>query len=267
MAWLDETRGLRFDGYPDLWQWSVTDLEGFWQAIWDFNDIVVEARPRPCSAAATMPGAQWFPGARLNYAENVLHQERPGEVALYYHSETKPVTPLYWDELGQNVRILATQLRSLGVQPGDRVASTLPNIPEAVIAMLAATSIGAIWTSVSPDFGWRGVLDRFRQLQPKVLICTGGYRYGGKDYDRSVELNQIIKDLACLEHVIYLPFEDIPAPGGRCEELARSCSTTPRSTRRTSSFTAGRSECRCGSCSLPAPPDCRKLSPIATAAS
>ena len=98
----------------------------------------------------------------------------PGEIALYYHSETTPVTPLLWGDLAGKVRILATQLRRLGVRPGDRVASTLPNIPEAVIAMLAVTSIGAIWTSVSPDFGWRGVLDRFRQLQPTALICTAG---------------------------------------------------------------------------------------------
>ena len=102
---------------------------------------------------------------------------------------------MYWDELGPAVRTLATQLRALGVKPGDRVASTLPNIPQAVIAMLATTSIGAIWTSVSPDFGWRGVLDRFRQLQPTVLICTGGYPYNGKAYDRSGELKQIIDDL------------------------------------------------------------------------
>jgi len=213
MAWLKQTRGLDFDGYPELWQWSVTDLEGFWQAIWDYNDIVVESPPTAALGSKTMPGAEWFPGASLNYAENVLHRERPGEVALYYHSETTPVTALYWDDLGKNVRILATRLRDdLGVRPGDRVASCLPNIPEAVTAMLAATSIGAIWTSVSPDFGWRGVLDRFRQLQPKVLICTGGYRYGGKDYDRSGELKEIIADLDCIEHVIYLPFGDIPAP-------------------------------------------------------
>ena len=141
-----------------------------------------------------------------------MRKEAPGEVALYYHSETVPVTPMYWDEFGPAVRTLATRLRELGVKPGDRVASTLPNIPQAVIAMLATTSIGAIWTSVSPDFGWRGVLDRFRQLQPTVLICTGGYNYNGKAYDRSGELKQIVDDLTCLEHVIYLPFGDVPAP-------------------------------------------------------
>jgi acetoacetyl-CoA synthetase len=213
LAWLKETRGLAFDGYPDLWEWSVTETEAFWQSIWDYHDIIAAERPTAVfGQRRTMPGAQWFPGARINYAENVLAREAPGEVALYYHSETVPVTPLLWDDLAGKVRILATELRRLGVRPGDRVASTLPNIPEAVIAMLAVTSIGAIWTSVSPDFGWRGVLDRFRQLQPTVLICTGGYHYNGKAYDRSGELRQIIDDLACLEHVIYLPFGDVPAP-------------------------------------------------------
>jgi len=212
MAWLKQTRGLEFGTYPELWEWSVTDLDAFWQAVWDYNDIVVAQPPDQALGKRDMPGAEWFPGARLNYAQNVLAREKAGEVALYYHSETTPVTPLLWDELGKNVRILATRLRGLGVQPGDRVASCLPNTPAAVTAMLATTSIGAIWTSVSPDFGWRGVLDRLRQLQPKVFICTGGYRYGGKDYDRSGELTQIVKELDCLEHIVYLPFRDVPAP-------------------------------------------------------
>jgi acetoacetyl-CoA synthetase len=212
LAWLKKTRGLEFAGYRELWQWSVTETDAFWQSVWDYNDIIVTHEPTSVLGQREMPGAEWFPGAMLNYAENAMAREAPGEVALYYHSETIPVTPLYWEELAGQVRVLATQLRNLGVQPGDRVASTLPNIPEAVIAMLAVTSIGAIWTSVSPDFGWRGVLDRFRQLQPTVLICTGGYRYNGKAYDRSAELKQIIDDLDCLSHVIYLPFQDVPAP-------------------------------------------------------
>jgi acetoacetyl-CoA synthetase len=212
MGWLQQTRGLAFAGYPELWEWSVNDTDAFWQAIWDYSDIVAQTQPAAVLGRREMPGAEWFPGARLNYAENVMRRETPGEVALYYHSESVPVTPLYWDEFGPAVRTLATRLRALGVQPGDRVASTLPNIPQAVIAMLATTSIGAIWTSVSPDFGWRGVLDRFRQLQPKVLICTGGYDYNGRSYDRSAELGQIVGDLSCLEQVIYLPYRDVPAP-------------------------------------------------------
>ncbi|MGH3252461.1 MAG: AMP-binding protein, partial [Trebonia sp.] len=216
-GWLSQTRGLEFEGYQELWQWSVTETDAFWQAVWDYNDIIAAEQPTAALGRREMPGAQWFPGARLNYAENVMRREAPGEVALYYQSETVPVTAMYWDEFGPAVRTLATRLRALGVKPGMRVASTLPNIPQAVIAMLATTSIGAIWTSVSPDFGWRGVLDRFRQLQPTVLICTGGYRYNGKAYDRSGELRQIIDDLACLEHVIYLPFGDVPAPADKAE--------------------------------------------------
>ena len=211
--WLKETLGLDFAGYPELWQWSVTETDAFWQAIWDAGDITVTKQPAKVLGTREMPGAEWFPGAELNYAENILKQEKPGEIALYYHSETTPVTPLYWDDLGPKVRILATRLRDdLGVQPGDRVASCLPNVPEAVIAMLATTSIGAIWTSVSPDFGWRGMLDRFRQLQPKILFCTGGYAYGGKDHDRSSELKEVTAGLPSLERVVYLPFRDIPAP-------------------------------------------------------
>ena len=212
LAWLKRTRGLEFGGYPELWQWSVTETDAFWQSIWDYNGIVATAQPTAVLGRREMPGAEWFPGAELNFAENVMASEVPGEVALYYHSETVPVTPLLWDDLAGRVRILATQLRGLGVQPGERVASMLPNIPEAVIAMLAVTSLGAIWTSVSPDFGWRGVLDRFRQLEPSVLICTGGYQYNGKAYDRGAELGQIVDDLDCLRHVIYLPFGDVPAP-------------------------------------------------------
>jgi acetoacetyl-CoA synthetase len=220
--WLNDTRGLEFRGYEDLWQWSITDIDAFWQAIWDYNGIRSTTTPTAVLGRREMPGAQWFPGATLNYAEHVLRMEKPGEVALYYKSETTPVTPLYWDDLAPKVRILATELRAMGIAPGDRVASVLPNVPEAVIAMLATTSIGAIWTSVSPDFGWRGVLDRFRQLQPKVLIATGGYQYAGKDFDRSSELAAIVDDLrGCgLEQVIYLPFKDVPRPSGAAVDWA-----------------------------------------------
>ena len=214
--WLKQARGLDFGDYRDLWQWSITETDAFWQAAWDYTGVRSDTTPTAVLAARDMPGAQWFPGATLNYAEHVLRGEKPGEVALYYQSETTPLTPLLWDDLAPRARVLAAALRDLGVQPGDRVASILPNVPEAVIAMLATTSIGAIWTSVSPDFGWRGVLDRFRQLQPKVLIAAGGYCYGGQEFDRSGELKEIIADLTGrgLEHVIYLPFKDIPAPNG-----------------------------------------------------
>jgi acetoacetyl-CoA synthetase len=203
--WLGRERGHRFDGYQELWQWSVTDLDGFWQAVWDYCGIEASTPPTAVLGARTMPGADWFPGARLNYAQHVLRHERPGQDALYHQSETTPLAGLPWPELANSVRVLATQLRALGIRPGDRVASCMPNIPHTAIAMLATTSIGAIWTSCSPDFGGRGISDRFGQLGPKVLLCVDSYRYGGRDFDRSAEIQQVIAGLPSLEQVIWVP--------------------------------------------------------------
>jgi acetoacetyl-CoA synthetase len=193
--------------YDELWHWSVTDLDGFWQAVWDYCGVQASVRPAAVLGSRTMPGADWFPGARLNYAEHVLRNARLGtdaqsETALYYQSETAPLAALSWAELADGVRALATSLRALGVLPGDRVASCLPNIPQTVIAMLATTSIGAIWTSCSPDFGWHGIVGRFRQLVPKVLFCTGSYRYGGRVHDRTGEMARVIAALPTLECVV-----------------------------------------------------------------
>jgi acetoacetyl-CoA synthetase len=220
MSWLAGERGRRFDGYHALWQWSVEDLPGFWQAVWDYSGIDASVPPEQVLGRRAMPGAEWFPGARLNYAQHVLRSEHPGQDALLHVSETTPVTGLDWAEFAGQVRILATQLRAMGVRPGDRVASYLPNIPQTVVAMLATTSIGAIWTACSPDFGWRGVLDRFRQLRPKVLFCVDGYTYGGRDFDRRGEVRQVIGGLSGLglEHVVHLSHrgqpQDEPGPGG-----------------------------------------------------
>jgi acetoacetyl-CoA synthetase len=205
ISWLGRERAHHVGDYHELWRWSVTDLDGFWQAVWDYCGIEASAPPTAVLGARTMPGADWFPGARLNYAEHVLRNERPGQDALYHQSETTPLTGLPWPELANGVRVLATQLRGLGVRPGDRVASCMPNIPQTAIAMLATTSIGAIWTSCSPDFGGRGISDRFGQLAPKVLLCVDSYRYGGRDYDRSAEIGQVIAGLPSLEQVIWVP--------------------------------------------------------------
>ncbi len=204
-AWLAAERGLRFDGYAELWRWSVADLDGFWQAIWDYCEIEAPVPPDRVLGHRGMPGADWFPGARLNYAHHVLRRERPGEPALLYASESAPPAAMDWAELGGSVRILGTRLRDLGVRPGDRVAAYLPNIPQAVIAMLATVSIGAVWTSCSPDYGWRGALDRFRQLEPKVLFCSGGYCYGGQEFGRRGELRQIIAGLPGPPLVVSVP--------------------------------------------------------------
>jgi acetoacetyl-CoA synthetase len=205
-TWLAAERGLRFEGYHALWRWSVEDLDGFWQAVWDYSGVEASAPPGRVLGRRSMPGAEWFPGARLNYAQHALRCEQPGADALYYVSENAPeVASLDWAQLAGQVRILGTQLRGMGVGPGDRVASYLPNIPQTVIAMLATTSIGAIWTSCSPDFGWRGVLDRFRQLKPKVLFCVDGYSYGGRDFDRREEVQQIAAGLHGLEYLVWVP--------------------------------------------------------------
>jgi acetoacetyl-CoA synthetase len=203
--WLAAQRGLFCDGYDALWRWSVADLDGFWQAVWDYSAVEASAPPERVLGRRSMPGAEWFPGARLNYAQHVLRRERPGVDALLYVSETAPVVAgLDWAQLAGQVRILGTQLRSMGVRPGDRVVSYLPNVPQTLIAMLATTSIGAIWASCSPDFGWRGVLDRFRQLKPKVLFCVDGYTYGGHEFDRRDQVQRIVSGLHSLKYVVPL---------------------------------------------------------------
>jgi acetoacetyl-CoA synthetase len=204
--WLARERGLQFESYDALWQWSVTELEEFWQAMWDYFGVRSCAPPPRRRGKRAMPGAEWFPGARLNYAQHVLRKERAGIDALLFMSETTPLTGVSWETFAGQVRILATRLRELGVHPGDRVAAYLPNIPETMIAMLAATAIGAIWACCSPDFGSRGVIDRVQQLAPKVLFCVDGYRYGGKAFERKTELAEIVAALEGLEHVVHLPY-------------------------------------------------------------
>ncbi len=229
IRWLARARGLSFPGYPELWRWSVQDLESFWGALWDYFGIEASA---PCTRVLgrrSMPGAEWFPGARLNYAQNVLRREREGGIALLHASETRPLEALGWPELGRQVRILATRLRALGVQPGDRVVAWMPNIPQTVVAMLATTAIGAIWACCSPDFGERGVLDRFAQLSPKVLFCTDGYRYGGKPFDRRSELGRILAGLPTLRDIIYLPYLDADADSPRADALPWSEALLDRS--------------------------------------
>ena len=201
--WLG-ARGRRFADYAQLWQWSIDDQEGFWGSLWDYFDVHASRPYERVLGSSTMPGAEWFPGAQLNYAEHALRLERDGADALLYLSERRPLTALSWTDLGNQVRKLATRLRALGVLRGDRVVAYLPNGPEAVVAMLATVSIGAIWASCGPDFGPRGVVDRFLQLQPKVAFCVDGYYYGGKPFDRRAELSTILGSLPSVEHVVYL---------------------------------------------------------------
>ena len=204
--WLKDTRNLEFPDYQSLWEWSVKNLEDFWESLWKYFEIESSSPYEAVLPERKMPGAKWFPGARLNYAQHMLRRGRRGGTALYHLSETTPLSELPWEELANKVRIIATQLRNYGVKPGDRVISYMPNIPETIMAMLATTSIGAIWSSCSPDFGTRSVLDRFEQIAPKVMFCVDGYSYGGKPFDRKNEVIQVVEQLDSLERVIFLPY-------------------------------------------------------------
>ncbi|MCW2705103.1 MAG: acsA2 [Blastococcus sp.] len=205
--------GRRFADYAQLWAWSTTELEEFWQAIWDFFDVRSSAPHTAVLENRTMPGARWFPGARLNFAEHLLRQERPGTPALLFADETSPLRELSWEEFARQVRAVATHLRSQGIGAGDRVVGYLPNIPQAMVAMLATASVGAIWASVSPDFGARGALDRLGQLDPAVLLAADGYRYGGRDFDRRGEVAEIVAGLPSLRAVVHVPVLGLDQPG------------------------------------------------------
>ena len=206
--WLNETRDLRLVDYGDLQRWSVEHLEDFWKAIWDYYEVESSTPYEAVLGDSAMPGARWFPGSRLNYAQHVMRPERPGSVALWHVNEGQALEGVFWEELGAQVRTIAAQLRKFGVAPGDRVAAYMPNIPETVVAMLATTSIGAIWSSCSPDFGSQSVLDRFVQIQPKALFCVDGYSYGGTRFDRREEVRGIVERLQTLELVVVLPYLD-----------------------------------------------------------
>jgi acetoacetyl-CoA synthetase len=206
--WLKQHRHREFSDLHALRRWSIEHLDEFWGALWDFFQIQSSAPPAQVLGKRSMPGAEWFPGARLNYAEHILRHEQAGRPALFHCNEQTPLQALDWSELGGNVRKLATRLRQLGVRPGDRVVAYMTNIPEAVTALLAASSIGAVWSSCSPDFGTRSVLDRLSQIEPKVLFCVDGYHYKGKAFQRKNELRDIIAALPTLETVVYLPYMD-----------------------------------------------------------
>ncbi len=208
MRWLATERNLHFADYEALRAWSVASLEEFWIAIVEFFDIRFSAPYTSVLEQREMPGARWFPGARLNFAEHMLRRARTGAPALHYAGEAVPLQAITWDTLIEQVTRLSARLREFGVQPGDRVVSFMPNIPQTAVAFLAAASIGAIWSSCSTDFGVRSVLDRFQQIAPKVFFCVDGYRYGGKDFDRRREAADIIAALPSLTHVVHLRLVD-----------------------------------------------------------
>jgi acetoacetyl-CoA synthetase len=209
MHWLEERRGLKFAGYPDLWACSVTDLEGFWSSIWEFFRIRARGSSGRALEEPRMPGARWFPGAELDYAEHTLarRDEHPAVIA---ESETRAPVTLTYAELYRQTAAVAGALRQLGVRRGDRVVGYLPNIPETLVAFLATASLGAVWASCPPEFGVRAVVERFRQVEPRLLLAADGYRFRGRAYDRLAETAELQANLPSLEHTVIVPYQ-----GGR----------------------------------------------------
>ncbi|HEY5694950.1 MAG TPA: acetoacetate--CoA ligase [Gaiellaceae bacterium] len=204
--WLNETRGLSLDGYHELWQWSVDELEEFWASIWEFFEVEASEPYERVLTTHEMPGAKWFPGARLSYARHVFRGRNDGDVAIRHASELRPLGEWTWGELRARAGAVAGALRESGVAAGDRVAAYLPNVPETVAAFLGCASIGATWSSCAPEFGVRSVVDRFAQIEPKVLLAVDGYRYGGKDFDRSEAVAALQRELPTVERTFVLPY-------------------------------------------------------------
>ncbi len=204
LAWLRDTRGLAFDSYDALWRWSVTDLEAFWASIWEFCDVRAHRPYTQVLPERRVFGARWFPGAELNYAEHALRR-RDAHPAVVFASEDAPPETITYAELYRMVRAAAAGLRRLGVRRGDRVAAYLPNAPEALVAALATASLGAIWSSCAPEFGIRSVVERVRQIEPRVFIAADGYRYGGRSFDRTAEIAEIRRQLPTLESTVIVP--------------------------------------------------------------
>src|SRR5258705_2871912 len=195
-----------FTDYEDAWRWSVDNVEALWAEVWRHFDVVSHAPHGAVLTAHEMPGARWFPGARLNYAEHALRHLVDDKPALIARSQTRDPIELTGGELRDQVARAAAGLRRLGVRPGDRVAAYLPNIPETVVAFLASASIGATWSSCAPEFGTRSVVDRFGQIEPVVLLVVDGYRYGDKDIDRATEVDAIRAALPSVRATVGVPY-------------------------------------------------------------
>lgn len=226
--WLARERGLRFDDYDALWRWSVTELDAFWQSIWDFFELQSPTPHTAVLARNVMPGATWFPGAQVNYAQQVFRHvtaaHAAGFPAVIADNEKGQRRELSWPDLRRQVASLALHLQAQGVQPGDRVAAYLPNIPETMVAFLAVVSLGAVWSVCAPDMGTNAVLDRFRQIAPVVLIACDGVTYGGKDHDRRDVVAELRAALPSVRHVVlHANLAQDPAEVDQAMESAQPC--------------------------------------------
>jgi acetoacetyl-CoA synthetase len=208
-SWLAEEKGLSFESYEELWRWSVDDLEAFWAAIATFFEVRFTEGGAEVIRDRSMPGAQWFPGALVSYAEHIFRDRDDAAVAIRHASEVRTeLSSWTWGRLRAETAAVAAGLRALGVEEGDRVVAYMPNIPETVASFLACASIGAIWSSAAPEFGARSVIDRFEQIEPKVMLAIDGYRYGGKDYDRGEIVERIASAIPSLSAVVRFGYLD-----------------------------------------------------------
>ena len=214
VAWLRRERGLDFrvDDYESLQRWSSSAIEEFWGSIWEYFDVDADGDASVVLADRTMPGAKWFPNSSLNFAEHIFRDKTDDSLALVEQSELRSRREITWRELRERSAAIASGLTALGVVPGDRVAAYLPNGSEAIAGFLAAASIGAIWSSCSPDFGADSVIDRFSQIEPKVLLAVDGYSYNGRQFDRMGEVAQIEQAIPSVEKTVVLAYlDEVPA--------------------------------------------------------
>jgi acetoacetyl-CoA synthetase len=212
--WLEQQRGLRFDSYDALWRWSVDHPADFWRSIRDYFDVRSDTAVTSVLADAHMPGARWFEGARLNYVQQVFRHARPDLPAIRSVGEDASPSDLSWADLQAQVASVAAALRAMGVGPGDRVAAYLPNVPQTVVAFLAAACIGAVWSVCAPEMGPVAVLDRLRQIAPKVLFAVAGYRHGGRLHDRGETVRQLLDELPSVRQWVLVPQAGTEAPAG-----------------------------------------------------
>jgi acetoacetyl-CoA synthetase len=207
LGWLERERGLEFPGYDELWQWSVADLDGFWSSVWEYFEVQARSPYERVLGSRQMPGAEWFPGARLNFAEHMLGRDEDVDAsAVVAYSQSRATQELTFGDLREQVGHVRAGLRRLGVGPGDRVVAYLPNIPETLVAFLAAASLGAIWATCPPEFGSRSVLHRLGQLEPKVLFAVAAYRYGERLVDRREQIAEVREALPSLETIVHVPY-------------------------------------------------------------
>mgnify|MGYP006283885901 CR=1 FL=1 len=208
MQYVNDKYGREFDEYHRLWEWSINNIPSLWESLWDYMDIIHSAPYREVIVGEDrMPGAEWFPGARLNFAENLLRY-RDGRPAIISRNEKGETSEITYGDLYGRVAGLARSMRDMGITRGDRVVGFMPNIPETIIAMLASASIGALWSSCSPDFGIQGVLDRFGQIEPRLIFTADGYTYKGRKFNSLEEISSILKKLPSIEKVVVVPFTE-----------------------------------------------------------